>query len=419
MAAAVALASRGVRVVVYEAARRLGGRARAVEHEGAILDNGQHLLIGAYRHTLALLDQVGSPRENLLRLPLAWHMTPEFSFAVADLPAPWHLALGLVRARGIGLAERYRVLRFLQWCRRNAFRLAEDTTAADLLARHEQHPQLVRSLWEPLCVAALNTPLASASAQVFLAVLRDGLAADRSASDLLLPRVDLSTLFPDPAARFVQRAGGEIRCNVNVQRIDSDTEGFVLATDRERTAHAAVIVATQPYRVASLVGHFAALAQPLALIAALTYQPIITVYLRYERAPRLPAPMTGLAQSLTQWVFDRAAISAQPGLVAGVISAHGRQQALTREALAASVHADISGLDPSLPTPRWSQVIEERRATFACTPGLARPAESTAQAGLFLAGDYVQAEYPATIESAVTSGLRCAELAHAYLQENG
>jgi uncharacterized protein with NAD-binding domain and iron-sulfur cluster len=87
--------------------------------------------------------------------------------------------------------------------------------------------------------------------------------------------------------------------------------------------------------------------------------------------------------------------------------------------LAASVHADISGLDPSLPTPRWSQVIEERRATFACTPGLARPAESTAQAGLFLAGDYVQAEYPATIESAVTSGLRCAELAHAYLQENG
>jgi len=415
MAAAVALARLGIPVVVYEASRQLGGRARAVEIDQTILDNGQHLLIGAYRETLALLDLVGTPRTSLLRMPLRWHVLPRFEFRAARLPAPLHLAVGLLRARGIGLAARFDCVRFLAWCRRNAFRLERDMTVDALLRRYAQDPQLVRMLWEPLCVAALNTPSAEASAQVFLAVLRDGLAAQRSASDLLLPRVDLTSLFPDPAAHYVRERGGDVRLGTAVTRVQPVEDGYVLATNRGETKHAAAIIATQPYRVPDLAGDIAALAGPLATITAMRYQPIVTVYLRYAAMPGLPLPMTGLSAQFTQWIFDRAAIGGQAGLIAAVISTRGRQQDLTHADLAQRVHDEIAVASPGLPSPLWSRVIEEKRATFACTPDLPRPDQATALPGLTLAGDYTASEYPATIEAAVRSGLRCAALAAAHL----
>ncbi|MCC6534618.1 MAG: FAD-dependent oxidoreductase [Burkholderiales bacterium] len=410
MAAAVALVERGIPVTLYEAARDLGGRARRVVRNGQVLDNGQHILIGAYRHTLDLIERVGTPAGSLLRMPLQWAFPPHFALRCPQLPAPWHLALGLLRAQGMSAGARLGCARFFLWCGRHEFRLSADTSVTTLLTQRRQHASAIRFLWEPLCIAALNTPPGQASAQVFLNVLRDGVAGARTASDLVLPRVDLTSLFPAPAAEYIVRRGATVHLGRMVTRIEPSGERFMLATHSGAASHSAVIVATQPTRVASLAGHIAALAAPLRQIEALAYQPIVTLYLRFAQPCALPLPMLGMSGGVAQWVFDRAAISGQAGLLAVVISARARDE-LDRNGLARAVQRELGMLVPELGTPEWIQVIEEKRATFSCTPGLHRPDQRTGVRGLFLAGDYTRGDYPATLEAAVQSGLRCAELA--------
>ena len=117
--------------------------------------------------------------------------------------------------------------------------------------------------------------------------------------------------------------------------------------------------------------------------------------------------MIGMRDSLVQWVFDRGTLCGQPGMMGVVISASGPHQALDREQLANQVHRQLAERF-SLPDPEWSQVIAEKRATFACSPHLRRPANVTPLPGLLLAGDYTESPYPATLEAAVRSGSQCA-----------
>ena len=415
MAAAVALTERGARVTVYEAARDLGGRARRVITDDVALDNGQHILIGAYRETMRMASHVGVPSGAFLRLPLQWLFPPHFRFRVLDLGAPWHVAFGLLCAHGLSASSRLRCALFFQRCARQSFRLAEDMPVSELLRVHAQLPDAVRFLWHPLCIAALNTPPEQASGQVFLNVLRDGLAANRHASDLILPRVDLTRLFPQAAADHIVPRGATIKIAHAVQGIERHAGGFLLTTSAGQAQHRAVILATQPYRIAALAGHLRELSAPLAAIAELTYQSIVTVYLRFARAPALPFPLLGMSGRYGQWLFDRAQISAQPGMLAVVISAHAREQRLHHDLLAERVAGEVAAMLPSLGALQWSQVIEEKRATFACVPAMRRPDQRTELPGLFLAGDYTASEYPATLESAVRSGIRCAELAAAFV----
>jgi squalene-associated FAD-dependent desaturase len=415
MAAAVELAERGVPVTVYEAARELGGRARCVQRHGTTLDNGQHILIGAYAHTLALMQRVGVPAGSLRRLPLQWRFPPHFELKAVPAPAPWHLALGLLKSRGLTMRARLACARFLQWGKRRGFRLDRDRSVAALLREHGQDPAAIRFLWEPLCVAALNTPIENASARVFLNVIRDGLTSTRSASELLLPTIDLSALFPRPAARFVEARGGSIRTGCTVNGIEREGAGFAITSAADRGRYAAVILATASRHAAALAAPFGELDDAVRKISALAHQPIVTVYLQYRRSPRLPFPMLGMSGRYGQWLFDRARLCGQAGLLAVVISARGREERLDRETLAEHVQAEVAAMLPDAGAPAWTQVIEEKRATFACVPEVDRPAQRTELPGLYLAGDYTASDYPATLEAAVRSGQLCAQLACEHL----
>src|SRR5262249_54214406 len=155
----------------------------------ATLDNGLHILIGAYSETLRLMRLVGADPEALLqRLPLTWQVHRRFSLKAARLPAPLHLLVALAAARGAPPGERLSAARFMMRMRRRGYVLAQDTTVAALLEKHAQGAAFTRLLWRPLCISALNTPAETASAQIFLNVLRDSLDAAREASDMLLPR---------------------------------------------------------------------------------------------------------------------------------------------------------------------------------------------------------------------------------------
>ncbi len=410
LAAAVSLADRGAAVEVFEASRHLGGRARRVTVEGLELDNGQHILIGAYAETLRLVRTVGvDPVQAFLRLPLELRSTSGFRLRTARLPPPFHLLAGLLRAEGLRFGDRIATARLVAAHRRRGYRLARDETVRAWLDQHRQ-PEAVRAaLWEPLCTAALNTPVARASAQVFLNVLRDTIEGARGASDLLLPRIDLTAMFPDPAARYIASRSGAVHLGAAIRRIEPDSQGFRLDGGAGRFSHA--IVACAPQHASTLLATLPGL-EPLATrLGRFEYEPIHTCYLQYPEGIGLPFPMVGFQGGHAQWVFDRGRLSGHRGLIACVLSGAGAHESLAQEELAAVLHAELAHALPGLPAPKWCRVIAEKRATFSCRVGLDRPPNATPIPNLLLAGDYTASDYPATLETAVRSGIAAARLA--------
>lgn len=425
-AAAVELASRGACVTLYEASRSLGGRARVISSHGRALDNGQHILLGAYHETLRLLRLIGVAEESvLLRLPLqmCYPDGTGMTFIAPRLPAPWHMGLALLRARGLRHADRMALARFSSAARWMEWQLNQDCTVQELLQRHDQTDTLVRLMWRPLCLAALNTPPERASARIFLNVLRDSLGARRSASDMLLPRVNLSALFPQHAARHVERHGGQVVSGARIERLERTGGGWLLGMQSQPQSHDAVVLATPPAQAAALLAPLS----PASILPAFGWEAITTVYLQYAASVRLPRIFLALldapeAGHWGQFVFDRGQLNGEDaGLLAVVVSASGSALEQGSEALALQVAAQLAQVlhMPALATPQWSRVISEKRATFACTPDLHRPSNDIGIEGLALAGDYTASDYPATLESAVRSGTAAARLILDKLQGGG
>jgi hydroxysqualene dehydroxylase len=400
LAAAVEATRRGHAVTLFEMAPHPGGRARDVQSNGFALDNGQHILIGAYVETLALMRTLEiDPHEAFVRMPLRVNY-PDGAGLRLEPGAP-ALAFGVavIRQRGWHLAERLALLIAAAGWGARGFRCDASLTVAALTRRL---PDVVRhELIDPLCVAALNTPAAQASAQVFLRVLKDALFSGSGSADLLLPRVGLSALLPEPAWRRLQAAGADLRASCRVDSLQIDAIGW--SVDGE--AFDQVIIATSPKEAARLVEPIAPAWSRVA--AGLRYEPIVTVYLHADKA-RLAAPMLALRASdeaPAQFVFDRGQLGGPAGLLAFVISGAAlwveRGAAATEQATLAQARTAL-GLNPSV-----VKTLTEKRATFRCTPGLERPSMRIA-GGLFAAGDHIDGPYPATLEGAVRHGLAAA-----------
>ncbi len=410
MAAAVTLAGRDIPVTVFEAAPVPGGRARRVTINDTALDNGLHILIGAYSETLRLIEQVAPGREHFLRTPLDLQIHKRFRLRAPKLPAPLHVAFGLLNAQGLTLADKRAAAGFMQAMKARDYRLEQDCTVVALLTENLQTIDLIEYLWLPLCIAALNTPAERASAQVFLNVLRDSLGAGRAASDLLLARTDLTTLFPKPAADYVRARGGHVELGAAVDQVMQDGDGFGVSVHGATRHFDRIICAVAPHRAADLLADIPALTDARQQIEALQYEPIHSIWLQFADSVTLPAPMIGISDSPAQWLFDRERICGQRGLIGAVISASDEHVSESQDALAQRICTDIAAQFGPLPALKWHRVIAEKRATFSCTPDLARPTTATDCKNFFLAGDYVAGDYPATLEAAVRSGLMAAGL---------
>ena len=423
-AAACALAEAGHSVELHEAAVALGGRARAVVRDGLPLDNGQHLLLGAYTETLAFAASVreaASPSpwttEPLALRPFAATQRNRLSLSTRYAPARLALAAALVGARGLSLRARLATVRWFAEQRRRGFRCDADRSVAELFA--DAPPDVRDGLWFPLCIAALNTPPGRASARIFLNVVRATFGAEPGATAIVLPRAGLAEAIPEAAARWLTAHGHAVRrsTRTRVSRIDRD--GVLLVTGGQTMRADAVVVAVGPHQIASALGAHAESGDPsvaatLAMLARFEYEPITTVYLGYEAALALPRGLLRLDDAPGQWIFDRTDVLARAAtsvtrpslqsLVSVVISTRGPHGALDHAALAAATDAQLRRLSPALPPLAWSQVIEEKRATYACVPGLARPACGRLADRIYLAGDYTYDAFPATLEAAVRSG---------------
>jgi squalene-associated FAD-dependent desaturase len=427
-AAAVSATLLGHRVTLFEATKVAGGRARAVpshEDRGAplILDNGQHILIGAYSATLDLMQRVGADPDRLLRRQsLALQFADGSGLRLPDWPAPLDVLAGIASARGWSLSDKLSLLRVALGWRRANFVCDEQLSVADLC--RDLRRRVRDEMIDPLCVSALNTPSSQASASVFLRVLKDSLFSGRGGSNLLLPRVDLGQLFPVPSLAWLQHQGATVHMGRRVAQIgclddrwEADGENFdtlILATpvrDAMRLLQGAldrgsidrqVLPAQDWLAHASLLAH-----EAIATVYVSTEQQMPRSALAMPAEPRATLARTMLALRSgaarpAQFVFDRGQLGGPAGLLAFVVSAGQHERAELEAQVLAQGRAEL-GLSDLRPM----QTIVEKRATFACTPGLLRPSP-TILPGLLACGDYVAGPYPSTLEGAVRSGQQAA-----------
>ncbi|MDH3460389.1 MAG: hydroxysqualene dehydroxylase HpnE [Burkholderiaceae bacterium] len=409
LAAAVDATDHGHAVNLFEMAAQLGGRARRVNSDGLALDNGQHILIGAYTQTLRLMRIVGlEPEHLLLRTPLRIAYPDGQGLTLPAGPAMLAFTRGVMAHKAWSWREKLSLLATATRWARTSFRCDPSLSVSQLCATL---PSAVRAeLIDPLCVAALNTPVDNASASVFLSVLHDALFTGAGSADLLLPKTDLSALWPDSAARWLAQSGARCHLSQRVGLLERD--GGAWRVDEE--PFDAVVLAASAVEAARL-------ARPIApawsaSAEALRYEPIVTVTLR-SNGTQLAHPMLALRYSDTapaQFVFDQGQLRGMAGLLTFVISG---ARAWVDRGLDATVEATLAQAQQALvaqlrgPLQRVYALVE-KRATFLCTPGLIRPPSQIA-AGLFAAGDYVAGPYPATLEGAVRSGAYAAEVSGA------
>lgn len=417
MAAAVEATQAGHETVVFEASRNLGGRARSVNATlpngtDIELDNGQHILIGAYVETLRLMRLVGiDPQTALLRLPMTLLFPDGQGLRFPPWPTPLDALGGILSARGWRMADKWSLLRVASGWQRSRFQCDTSLSVAQLCQRVT--PRVMSELIEPLCVSALNTPAEHASAQVFLRVIGDALFGVQGGSALLLPRLDLSNLFPTAAAQWISEHGGKIRLGLRVESVESmgsmgsgwKVHGEVFDT---------VILATAASDAIRLLEVMAQVANATVcqdilkwtqITRGLAFEAITTVYAWAPEATLRHAMVTlrshrgdeSTPPAPAQFVFDRGQLGGPAGLLAFVISASSGDRETLQEQVLLQAKTQLSL------TLQAIQTIVEKRATFACTPGLVRPPQRIAP-GLIACGDYLQGPYPATLEGAIRSG---------------
>ena len=416
LAAAIQATQKGHHVTLLEASKFWGGRARSIQtnfENYPALDNGQHILIGAYQQTLSMMQTVGIDLEKAFwRKPLDLRYADGSGLSLPNKSFPINLLQGIVLNPCWRVVDKWQLMKTAwQWQAMN-FECAEHLTVADLC--QNMTPTVWQDLMEPLCVSALNTPAHEASGKVFLRIMKDALFGPAGSSDLLLPRLDLGELFPHAAIKWLEK--NKVSCQSG-QRIDSivdlsnnpnEAKRWQLGDDK--FDH--VVIATPAWDAAHLLETFNSAWSTTA--NQLKHETIATVYVQGPLDFKLPQPMLALrtAQgSPAQFAFDRGQIYTEartPGLLTFVVSANK----LSKEDVTHQVMGQLSALLIQLGQDalrieafKVIQTVVEKRATFACVPNLKRPSARPCQ-GITVCGDYVEGPYPATLEGAVISGIQ-------------
>jgi hydroxysqualene dehydroxylase len=433
LAAGVALSKAGRRVRLLEQRPHFGGRAYSFRdsHTGAVVDNGQHILMGCYHATLEFLNEIGTsdrirfqPRLAVQFLDRSGRLT---TLRCPGLPAPWHLLAGVLTSNSFDLRQKLEVLR-LEYRWRHARDGFERQSVDEWLQSLGQSEALRRNFWDLLCIAALNEDPRIASAVLFERVLRLALFSSPGDSRIGLPRAGLSDCYTQAAAAYIAARGGRVEVSRNASELlisggetsrqpGTPSPELRFVCEGVRVADGEVIQAST---VLSTVPCFQLrrllppdLLKLFPAVTALRPAPIISINLWFDR-PVTDVDFVGLRGTTVQWLFNKGKIFGSPeGYVSLVLSgAHQHIHRSREELLAIALH-ELGDLLPLARRARLAHsiIIKERFATFSPrsdAEGI-RPLSTTPVQGLYLAGDWTATGLPATIEGAVKSGYTAAQ----------
>jgi squalene-associated FAD-dependent desaturase len=431
LSAAVRLTRAGARVVVLEARARLGGRATAFadRETGELVDNGQHVLLGCYTETFDFLRDIGASGNVRVEPALSITMIDRHGrksrlACPTALPSPLHLVAGVMDWDALDWRDRLSVLRMatpLRLARRglapNARVVAASPgeTVESWLVRNGQTARIREMLWNPLALAALNQPPDRAAAPPFARVLAEMFGTDAGAAAIALPAKPLDAMYAEPARLYLEGHGGSVRTGAPATiRVERDRVASVTAGTEEWRPAAAIAAVPWFALGETISGRPPALAATLDRARAMEASPIVTVNLWFDRAV-IAEPFVGLPGRAFQWVFDKRTVFGTEASHLSLVSSGASPIVnMTNDDLVALAHAELLDAVSSIraATLVRGTVVREPRATFSLAPGQPlRPTTETPIRGLYLAGDWTDTGLPATIESAVRSGHRAADLA--------
>ncbi|MCI0707182.1 MAG: hydroxysqualene dehydroxylase HpnE [Ignavibacteriae bacterium] len=431
LSAAVELTARGKKILLLEQRPFLGGRAYSFVDEttGDVVDNGQHLLMGCYHATRRYLKLIGSDHFATLQPDLHIDfLHPQrgvASLSCPSLPSPLHVLMGLLRMQSLSLRDRLKLLRVgaaVLFHSSTAERRLQNMTVDKWLTSLGQTEFNKKYLWDIIAIGTLNDDPKTVSALLFARVLRAAFAGSREDSSLLVPRVGLSELFVDPAVRFLKSYGADIRTNCGVKTIKADgntARGVQCEDDTTLTANA-YISAVPYYALQPMLQNSGV--QMFPQLPRFESSPIVTIHLWLDK-PVMDQEFAALLDLRVQWVFNKSKMLARKAsqnrqYLSLVISGAAEYVAMEKEQLVAMALEDLCSVFPLAASANvlHSLVVKEKRATFSPTPSVEplRPLTRTALRNLFLTGDWTDTGLPATIEGAILSGRKAAELVSSY-----
>lgn len=395
LSAAVRLIDHGFRVAVYEATNQAGGRCRSYHDPqlDMVIDNGNHLLLSGNRAALSYLDVVGA-RDKLVgpgtaSVPFMDLKSGErWTLHANDGAIPWWI---LVPSRRVPCTSPLDYL--------SIFKLTRATPEQTIGEVLDCKGTLYDKLLQPFLVAALNTEPKESSASLAAAVMRETMLAGGRNYHPLIAHDGLSTAFVEPGLKYIEAKGGTVSFGQRVRALNFDGSRVASIDVGETIPLAegdAVVLAVPPVVAGALVPH---------LTVPSEFRAIVNAHYRIEPPKGLPA-ITGVINGVVEWLF------AFDGRLSVTISNADRLLDTPREELAATIWADVAKIAGIAgPLPPW-QIVRERRATFAALPreDAKRPGARTKWGNLALAGDWTATGLPATIEGAIRSGNRAADL---------
>ncbi len=417
LATAVGLAPKfakhGGTITLLESRPRLGGRASSFTDPatGQLLDACQHVSMGCCYALTGFLKTL--KLTHLLEdQPKLWFQTPDrrVSLFKADpWPAPFHLGRTLTGAHYLSPIEKLRVVFGLVQLLREP--PDGDRALRPFLLANKQTERTLDRFWGVVLTSALNETLDRIGTKYARKVFRDGFIADRDGFTVQVPKVPLGRLYGDELRMWLTAHGVTVRENAAVRsvRLEGRTPVGVELRSGEFLPANQIVLAVPFDRVLDLLPESIAMESFFARIKNLNPSPITSVHVWYDK-PILDKPHVVLVDCLGQWVFNRGQDASGAWYVQVVVSAARMLRGFGREKIEQEIVAELGRLFPHTANLVRAKVVTEQTATFSAVPGVDafRPPQQTPLAGLFLAGDWTDTGWPATMEGAVISGNRAA-----------
>ena len=427
LAAGLELAYNGHEVEVLERRPRAGGATYSFRDDETDdeVDNGQHLFMECTTAYRAFLERLGTLhltyRQERLHVPVFDRDGRRSDLWSSNLPLGLHLAPAILRYRHLSWRQKAQIvraflaLRFLQVHQRGRL---EDITFEEWLRERKQSTDTIREFWDFLVIPTLNCRAGETSASQAIFVLEEGFQKDARAAALAVPAVGLSTLHVEPAIRAIEKRGGTVSLRTKIEGIaveDGRVAGLTVRGGEQRCFDACVS-ALPPWRLLPLLPEDVRAVEPFAGLARFRPAPILNLHLWFDR-PVADFPFAAFIRSEVQWAFNRSHVGGEDRegrqhLVISISAPADDLFPIPREEVCARI---LPQLREALPAAREAQlvqyrVLKEPEATFVPAPGLERPGPRTPLPNLFLAGSYTNTGWPATMESAVRSGLTAARV---------